>query len=276
MELGDDKTTSVPAIYHITHITNVSAILRNGLLSLNEIRRRKFEPVSIAEPKVQNLRDRIWIEPAIGSRIINLHDFVPFYFVPKTPMLACRQDQQDNLVLIEVSADVLRRAGCLFTDGNAAVQGLSHRFPNVSVSVRVSTRGERCNRTFWENGLPRPWTIRRPVSQIYAGPHNLRYVNWKVLQAESWVEHPDGKRQRCAEVLFPRQVALTDFRRLIVVNECILERVRRELKTAGVSLPAEVIPSTFFSSAVRHPEPSLDVTDEIDTVHELNLDDPPF
>ena len=94
-----------------------------------------------------------------------IHDYVPLYINPRNPMLSRLRARQKEFCFIEVCTSVLNDMEFLLADGNAAA---------------ARTR------------------FFRSVSDISQLP-------WDVLHANYWTGFPDGKRQRCAEVLvYPR------------------------------------------------------------------------
>jgi len=101
--------------YHITHHQNLSGILEHGILSRSDAHSRRLTNTDISDPAVQNRRDRR--EPIFHRSI---QDYAPLYINPKNPMLSRRRNIQDELVILKVSPDVLKRPEVLFTDGNAA------------------------------------------------------------------------------------------------------------------------------------------------------------
>ena len=90
-----------------------------------------------------------------------LHEYVPLYINQKNPMLYVRRNIQSDLCLLRVSLDVLRNREFIFSDGNAASRDTKF-FKSVS---------------------------------------RLNNMPWDVIQADLWTGFPDGKRQRCSEVL---------------------------------------------------------------------------
>lgn len=249
VELEHGRRVTITALYHLVHVDNLQSILRHGLLSHRQLGQQYQTHKSIAYSSVQALRERIWIElkPPPQPVRLNLHEFVPFYFVPRMPMLYARTSLQDDLVFVEVTPDLLRRSGTLFSDGNASVQGLSSKYPEISVRVRVSTGGETCDRGFGgDRGEIPSWQARGSVSQIYSGQNNLKLLNWDLLLALSWAATPDGRRMRCAEVLVHDSVSAVDFRKVVVRIDTLLDRVQTFLAEAAPGLPAECHPENYF------------------------------
>ncbi|GHS86313.1 hypothetical protein FACS189487_00330 [Campylobacterota bacterium] len=149
----------VEYIYHITHISNLPSIAEHGLLSHNN----PYCQVDISNQTVNGRRNTI--EPIYRRKI---HDYVPFYFSPKNPMLFVRRNIEDELVILMFSCDLLFNDGMVFTDGNAA-----------------------CDNTYFSNDL-----------------NELDMIDWEVIKARYWHYYSDGKRKKMAEVLVPNCVAL--------------------------------------------------------------------
>lgn len=93
-------------LYHMTHKTNLENILQNGLLSHNMAHSRGLTKTDISDERVNRRRDKV-------------HDFVPFYFNPKNPMLYRRKNMQSDIIILCIDRNVLQM-NLKFTDGNAA------------------------------------------------------------------------------------------------------------------------------------------------------------
>jgi ssDNA thymidine ADP-ribosyltransferase, DarT len=104
----------------MTHVTNLPAIVRDGVLPLNVLKRQGGCFQSIAEPGVQELRARV--ELLHNGEARNLHDQAPLYFAVRTPMLFSRRELQDSIAYVEVDPAVLELPDVVLADGNAAMQ----------------------------------------------------------------------------------------------------------------------------------------------------------
>lgn len=69
-------------IYHITSIENLHSILsNNGLVCINQLHNEGSSFVNIAYEQIQSRRSEKQVPlPPYG----NLHDYVPFYFAPRS------------------------------------------------------------------------------------------------------------------------------------------------------------------------------------------------
>ena len=72
-------------LYHITPIQNLSKIISSEeIKSKNRLLRQSISHVNIAYEGIQDRRARTQVPLAMGGV---LHDYVPFYFAPRSPML---------------------------------------------------------------------------------------------------------------------------------------------------------------------------------------------
>lgn len=71
-------------VYHMTHLENLESILQNGLLSTNEKTRLGIKHRNIANQSIQNRRTAMSVPCGPQGTI---HDYIPFYFSPREPML---------------------------------------------------------------------------------------------------------------------------------------------------------------------------------------------
>jgi len=104
-------------IFHITHVGNLLRVLASGhLLPKNVLGASPH--TSIANEEIQNRRAEKVVElPPHG----NLHDYVPFYFAPRSPMLYCNHRgsipnarPQEEIVHLMSSAQIIASAGLPF------------------------------------------------------------------------------------------------------------------------------------------------------------------
>ena len=101
--------------YHLTHFSNLSSIIENGLLSHNKAHRKNYVKTDISDLGVNYRRNR---KELIYNN--NLHDYVPLYFNPRNPMLFRRLALEDDIIILTINLAVLESNIFLFTDGNAA------------------------------------------------------------------------------------------------------------------------------------------------------------
>jgi len=98
---------------------------------------------------------------------LSIHDYVPLYLVRRNPMLVkVWQDFPGDFAYVSINLEAADKGCTTFSDGNAASDATC---------------------------------FFRKLSKVDEIP-------WEVLRSEWWNDFPDGKRQRCAEILVPKNV----------------------------------------------------------------------
>lgn len=117
------KTVLKTTIFRIIHIKNLSLCIEHGLLSPNNTPKDLAgHYVNIYDPNIQSNRGTKKISIRKG---LTLHDYVPFNFCPRTPMLytlnAKKYANQEDILHLEAFAEDIANAGNDFviTDRNA-------------------------------------------------------------------------------------------------------------------------------------------------------------
>lgn len=100
----------------------------------------------------------------------DLHRYIRFYLNPRNPMLYRRRNIQQDLILLQVRIsnliDLAGKDSIIITDGNAA---------------SASTTG------------------------VAYADLSKDFLNEECLYGKSWNKFPDGKRERCAELLLSKK-----------------------------------------------------------------------
>ena len=116
-------------IFHITALDNIDRIAHNAcLLSKNTLKNNQITHLDIAYQEIQGRRAAKQVIVGVGGV---LHDYVPFYFAPRSPMLftinngnvpGCAYKQEDIVHLVS-DVDTVVTAGLdfVFYDKNASV-----------------------------------------------------------------------------------------------------------------------------------------------------------
>jgi hypothetical protein len=135
----------VKEFHFITPIGSLESILMLGILCHNRASRLPHR--SIASESVQDIRR--------GKSVpggLSLHSYANLYFNARNPMMYCRKDEPD-LVVVRVSPAVLDIPDTVVTDGNAADQDT--RFYPSPEGLR-NLNSERIFATWWTD--PDYWT----------------------------------------------------------------------------------------------------------------------
>ncbi len=198
-------------IFHITHVDNLTKILATRELRACAIlRQQRTEYTDIAYQHIQDRRATKVVPCGPGG---TLHDYVPFYFAPRSPMLYVNWcggvpgyiGGQEPIVHLVSTAQTVKDAGLayVFTDGHAPMA----------------------------------------VSNYYTDLVDLDKIDWSIMPAKYWndsAKYPDRKRRRQAEFLVLRRVP---FRAISLIGVCtptIQDRVRKILENTGFNPMVEV------------------------------------
>jgi hypothetical protein len=187
--------------FHFVHLDNLEGIIRDGLLSNAEQLRRCVSHHSIAIAKIQNTRSTMEVTCDPGGVV---HDYVPFYFCKRSPMLLsvvnARNVDQQFLVYLVVPISILDDEGTVFTDSSA-------------------------NRA---NDPP----------NFFTRASDLDHLSWGEIDSHKWNSATeDLKQQKMAELLIHNDVPWSSVSRVIVWNDGIASAVREMCEEAGVPCP---------------------------------------
>ncbi len=185
-------------IYHITHISNLPSIISSGGLSaFNVLKRQQKRYTDIALQSIQDQRDRIIVPCASGGV---LHDYVPFYFAPRSPML-CSIDYyrgksyHNEVVHLVTEAESVKNSQLIFafTDGHAIMA----------------------------------------YSDFYDDLNDLSQIDWQIMREKYWKDTDqdgDRKRRRQAEFLVYQFVPWKLIKGIGVINDSIKTKVEAILQ----------------------------------------------
>jgi hypothetical protein len=191
-------------IYHITHVANLARILaEGGLLCCNLIRQRGVAYQNIAFETVQDRRARKIVPCGPGG---NLHDYVPFYFGPRSPMLYTlsrgnvpgHTGGQRPVVHLVSFTQVVYTANrpAVFTDGHGIMDYTGH----------------------------------------FTDPAHLGRIDWPLMTSRWWnptIDDPDRRRRRQAEFLVHQQVPWGLITGIGVLDEQMQALVEQVLRGAS-------------------------------------------
>ena len=215
-------------LFHITAISNLPAICQAGaLLSKNRSAAVGVAYQNIAHGGAQGVRATKPLPSPPGGAV---HDFVPFYFAPRSPMLSaihagkvagCTVLQQD-VVHLETTVERVTAQGApfVFYDRNAT---LAYSKPYTDLA--------RLDAVAWDllTEVPR----LDGFCKYFQNRH----------QEERYV---DRMERRMAEFLVHDHVPLAQFIRVGVCTPAKAAQVQAILDAAGVPLQAEVKTDWYF------------------------------
>ena len=203
-------------IYHITHINNLSSIIKSGGLVANSLL-KKTDYVDIAHGHIQDRRGVTRVPCSVGGC---LHDYIPFYFAPRSPMLYAihrgkvqkYKDGQNKVVYLVSEAEIIanNKLNFVFTDGHAAVVALS---------------------------------------EFYDKLDDLFNIDWNIMKTTYWAntdEDNDRTRRRQAEFLVHHLCHWTLIQEIGVIDSTMEQQVRKILQNVNVQTSVKINPSWYY------------------------------
>ncbi|MGK7924903.1 MAG: DUF4433 domain-containing protein [Spirulina sp.] len=204
-------------IYHITDLKNLPTILKSGgLLAKNQLQRNRISHVNIAYENIQNKRSRKQVPCSVGG---TLHDYVPFYFAPRSPMLYTihkgnvteYQSGQTQIVhlVVEVQAIQERGISFAFTDGHPITD----------------------------------------YADFFDDLEDLVTIDWKLMESQWWYSTEDDPNRRCrrqAEFLIYQFCPWSLIREIGTMNRNIQARVKQMLQNFDDRTPVEVYSDWYY------------------------------
>jgi hypothetical protein len=217
------------SLFHITAIDNLIAICQRGkLTSKNTMATQGINYQNIAHVAIQARRnDKAVINPPGGT----IHDYVPFYFAPRSPMLSAIHNgnvencilKQDEILHFETTVERITAENpeFVFFDRNSSL-GYSQSFTDLSkLETEIA------------------WDL------ITESPTLDGYCKY-FFNNHSIDKYFDRMERRQAGFLIKHQVHLTSMTRIGVMNKPKAEIVREILATTGVNLSVEVKIDWYF------------------------------
>jgi hypothetical protein len=214
-------------LFHITDVENLAAIGAAGaLVAKSVIAAAGGGYKNIAYPGAQGKRAIKALPNPPGGTI---HDYVPFYFAPRSPMLLAIHNgrvpgctTQEPIVHLET------------TIARAIANGRSHVFYDRNATIDYS----------------QPYTDLRDLDKISwdlitETPRLDGFCKY-FLSVQSKPRYADRQERRMAEFLVRERVLLSAITRVGVVNAAMKGRADAILQAAGVSLRSEVQPDWYF------------------------------
>ncbi|WP_068810604.1 type II toxin-antitoxin system toxin DNA ADP-ribosyl transferase DarT [Pseudohongiella nitratireducens] len=216
-------------LFHITSIDNLAAIFQQGeLVSKTRGEALHLGYHNIAHAGAQSKRAaRAVIDPPGGT----IHDYVPFYFAPRSPMLSaihhgqvagCNYGQSD-IVHFEllVRRVIDENAEIVFYDRNAT----------KAYSVPYTDPYQLKNAIAWDL-LTEPPTLDGFCRYFHDRHEPAKYM--------------DRCEKRQAEFLVKKAVPIDWFTRIGVMNDHAAQLVLGLAEAAGVNVSVQIMPEWYF------------------------------
>ena len=143
-------------LYYITHVENLKSILKEGILSRNQINKNKksiFAKFSwTAKIRSIHAEDIIQIRKNRQHKLFkgrSLWDYANLYFQARNPMLyrVIRTFKAENIIVLQINSDVIHSGDILITDGNA-VSSSTEFFEDINKGLS-SLDSEQFKKEYW-------------------------------------------------------------------------------------------------------------------------------
>ncbi|VXD10421.1 type II toxin-antitoxin system toxin DNA ADP-ribosyl transferase DarT [Planktothrix paucivesiculata] len=204
-------------IYHITDFNNLPSILESrGLMSKNQQFKNSIKYINISHDSIQDRRNRQNVP--CGS-YGTLHDYVPFYFAPRSPMLytinrgnvQSYKDGQNSIIhlVVEVDEIIESEIPFVFTDGHAIME----------------------------------------YSDFYTDLNDLRMIDWDVMELTYWHDTDDDPNRKCrrqAEFLIYQFCPWGLIKEIGVINFSMQSQVQKILQNFEQKTPVWVYPQWYY------------------------------
>lgn len=215
-------------LFHMTAASNLPSILRSGqLLATNYLARRGIQPASIAYANIQATRAALQV-PCGPGRVI--HDYVPFHFAPRSPMLYAihggniqgYQGGQSGIVYFEGHAQALAGFNLpfVFYDMHPVV-ALAQAFDNLADLGNVA------------------WDL------LTEHPHLDGFCRYWQNDVRS-ARHVRRRELRQAEFLVHHCVPLTCLHRIGVYDARMQSQVSELAQLHGVALSVDICAGWYY------------------------------
>lgn len=204
-------------IFHITAIENLRRILEAG--ELRAKRALDQEDTGYTNIAHQTIQDRRAHTPVpCGPRGV-LHDYVPFYFGPRSPML--------------------------FTISRGNVEGFDGGQRSIVhlVSTVQSVQAAGLGFVFTDgHGI-------MAITDFYDDPAQLDEVDWPLMNSRYWFDTDDDldrKRRRQAEFLVHQRFPVNLVQGIGVINQQKKEETEALLAEFGLAIPVAASPGWYY------------------------------
>lgn len=169
--------------YHFTHLDNLESIIVNGLLCTNKKIELGIGHYNIANHCIQKRRSVMEVIPEDGQNYGHVHDYIPFYFSTRTPMLLSLINQkkvdQPEIIFFGIKTDLIEEKELIFTDGSANQATPPNFFKKIE---------------------------------------NLEKLNWQLINDKKWGYNSEERHLKMAEVLV-KDFEFSFIDHIVVFNE---------------------------------------------------------
>lgn len=220
-------------LFHFTAFQNLESMFSSGAIkSKNLLRSENITPTNIACYNIQDKRAKT----LVNNNGRTLHDYVPFYFAPRSPMLysivhnnvpEAEETNQENFVYLVSSVEDLCDQEFIFTDYQAIVTYASF-FNNLSDLDKIC----------WDLFFEHPHSPRE-------NPPFRGYCKF-FLNKDEDPRYVKRKEARLAEFLVFSQVSIDKISMIVVKNSSMKEYIEKLLHKYSINITVEIREDWYF------------------------------
>lgn len=208
---------SVKKLYYITHIDNISSILKLGILSHNIIDKKNISIFSFLRHKVKytTIYDKgIMLNRKNRKTPDNksLWEYANLYFQVRNPMLyrvVCEQSAE-NIAVLAIDFEIIKLPGVFVSIGNAA-----------SMASDILPAKEY-------------WVVIKQLKDV--------------LNCEWWKDEDGSKRKIMAECLVPEKIPPNYIKEIYVANDKTAQKIKQRIPNEIPMIPE---PKMFFNNPIE-------------------------
>ena len=203
-------------VFHLTHGKNLAGIIEAGELRCKaDLDQQRARYQNIAYPRIQTRRASVAVTCGPAGVI---HDYVPFYFCPRSPMLFAHHRRQIEthsegqrpLIHLATTVEAIIAAGSrwVFSDGHAAMA----------------------------------------YTEFFDDLADLHRVDWRVIASRNWADTDqdgDRKRRKQAEFLVQRALPWAAITEIGVLDVGVKRRVL-EIVAGAAHRPAVTVYKAWY------------------------------
>ena len=202
-------------IAHLTSVENLRSIAKHGKLYCpRELTARGIGYKDISNAEIQRTRARF---PVPCGPCGTVHDYVPFFFNPRSPMLF--RKVRDWFSPIDH-----RSLAHVFTDAQSVVAGGRDFVFTTGHATMVQ-------------------------SDYYQDLADLEHIDWNIIAGQWWNDTPDEPNRQCkreAEFLVHGSLPLREAGKIVVFDTETQAIVEQWLASAAIQVPVVAEPHHFY------------------------------
>lgn len=201
--------------YRILHYKNLPFILKNGIYCPSSDT-KDANYINIGKKDIINKREN---KPVIVQPYGRIHEYVSFYFGPKSPMLYSIYKGNSDTTCLQADVVYIVTSIPLIVE-----KELSFIFTTGQAIMQLSTQ--------------------------HNNPEELSKIDWDVINAKYWFDRPpefgDRVRKRMAELLIHEYLPINCVLEIGVMNKKMLNIVEKIVSAQDLDIKVKELPHWYY------------------------------